>query len=193
MKLKQKRKQEKMLKMKPHMVNGGDASKGSNSVPVTKTPTKPIYNKEGQMVFSKFDFTDSGKKEKGKHNDLTGKDYKRLLEKIEKRNERIKKVKSRDEEAGKSLQDKFKWESVLNKAEGQKVKDDPELLKKSLKRKEKIKEKRKKKWEDRTRTVEKLQSDKQKKRTVNLQKRKQAVKDKKIQKAKKKGRILPGF
>lgn len=192
MKLKQKRKQEKILKNKPHIVNGGETSKGGN--PSTKTPTKPIYNKEGQIVFSKFDFTDSAKKEKKENqNELHGKDYKRLLEKIEKRNEKIKKLKNKDEDAAKSLQDKYKWESVMNKAEGQKVKDNPELLKKALKKKEKMKDKRKQKWGDRVKTVEKQQKDKQKKRTDNIQKRKQAAKDKKLQKAKKKGRLIPGF
>ncbi|KAH3800908.1 surfeit locus protein 6 homolog isoform X2 [Dreissena polymorpha] len=191
MKLKQKRKMEKMMKNKP-VVNGDHASKGSNSV-VPTSPPKPIYNSEGQIVFSKFDFTASGKKEKKEKSDLTGKDYKRLLQKIEKRNEKINKVKSKDESAAKSLQDKFKWESALHKAEGVKVKDNPELIKKALKRKEKIKQHRKKKWDARVETVKKQQNEKIKKRTENIQKRKQANKDKKMQKAKKKGRLLPGF
>ena len=137
-----------------------------------------MYNKEGQMVFSKFDFTDSAKKDKKeKGSDLTGKDYKRLLEKIEKRNEKISRLKNKDEGAAKSLENKFKWEAVMNKAEGQKVKDNPELLKKALKKKEKMRDQKKKKWDDRVSSVQKLQSDKQKKRTDNLQKRKQGNKD----------------
>ncbi|XP_052789198.1 surfeit locus protein 6 homolog [Mya arenaria] len=191
MKLKQKRKMEKLIKVKP-IVNGGDKTKGGNTSGESATP-KPIYNSEGQLVFSKFDFTASGKKAKGGKSDLTGKDYKRLLEKIEKRNEKIRKVGSKDEGAAKSLQEKFKWESVLHKAEGEKVKDNPELLKKALKRKEKIKDKKKQKWDERKSSTKKLQDDKLKKRNENIQKRKQANKDKKVQKAKKKGRILPGF
>lgn len=42
---------------------------GSDKIPDSKlsTPTKPVVNKEGQRVFSKFDFTDSNKKVKGKN------------------------------------------------------------------------------------------------------------------------------
>ena len=156
------------------------------------TPGKPIFNKEGQMVFSKFDFTDSTKKEKHK-NEFRGKDYKRLLEKVEKRNEKINKKRGEDETAGKMLVDKHKWKTALLKTEGEKVKDNPELLKKSLKRKEKMKEKRKKKWLDRESTVKKQQDAKHEKRTKNIQARKQNKKDNKLKKAKKKGRIIPGF
>ena len=192
MKLKQKKKLEKMQnKQNKKNGEGSKPSKGNLNKGMS-TPVKPVYNKEGQMVFSKFDFTDSAKKEKHQ-SDLHGKDYKRLLEKIEKRNEKINKVKSRDEGAGKALEDKFKWESVMHKAEGEKVKDNPELLKKALKRKQKMKDQKKKKWENRVETVDKQKEEKQKKRTENIQKRKQGMKDKKIKKLKKKGRILPGF
>lgn len=198
MKLKERR---KALKQGKQHLNS-DSSKpnanqnvnGPDKTPTKKfsTPSKPILNKEGQMVFSKFDFTDSNKKEKHK-NEFKGKDYKRLLEKVEKRNEKINKVKSKDEAAGKVLQDKLKWRAAMDKAEGEKVKDDPELLKKALKRKEKMKAKTKKQWQDRGNTVKKLQDAKQEKRTKNIQVRKQAKKDNKLKKAKKKGRIIPGF
>lgn len=183
----------KALKQGKHS-NANTSVNGSDKTHCSKfsTPSKPIVNKEGQMVFSKFDFTDSNKKEKRK-NEFKGKDYKRLLEKVEKRNEKINKLKSKDEAAGKILQDKYKWKAAFDKAVGEKVKDNPELLKKALKRKEKIKIKTKKKWQDRENTVKKQQAAKQEKRNKNLQARKQAKKDKKIKKAIKKGRIIPGF
>ena len=197
MKLKERR---KALKQGKQHLNS-DSSKASPNQSINgpnrttktmNTPSKPVFNKEGQMVFSKFDFTDSNKKEKHK-NEFRGKDYKRLLEKVEKRNEKINKVKSKDETAGKVLEDKFKWKAALDKAEGEKVKDNPELLKKALKRKEKMKVKSKKKWQDRENTVKKHQDAKQEKRTKNIQNRKQNKKDNKLKKAKKKGRIIPGF
>lgn len=191
MKLKQKRKLEK-LEAKQNKQNGDGSKPVKGNTNKGASPVRPVFNNEGQMVFSKFDFTDSAKKEK-KQTDLHGKDYKRLLEKIERRNQKINKVKSKDESAGKALEDKFKWQSVLHKAEGEKVKDNPEMLKKALKRKQKIADQRKKKWEKRVEHVEKMKDDRQKKRNENIQKRKQAVKDKKMQKLKKKGRILPGF
>lgn len=190
--MKQKRKLEKLQKKQGKQDGDGSKPIKGNLNKGASTPAKPVFNKEGQMVFSKFDFTDSTKKEK-KKSDLHGKDYKRLLEKIEKRNEKINKVKSKDESAGKALEEKFKWESALHKAEGEKVKDNPDMLKKALKRKQKMKEQKKKKWEKRVEHVDKMKEDKQKKRTDNIQKRKQNMKDKKIQKLKKKGRLVAGF
>jgi hypothetical protein len=48
----------------------------------------PVKDKTGKMVFSKFDFVDSGDKDLSQSN-LKGKDYKRLLEKVEKKKEKI--------------------------------------------------------------------------------------------------------
>ena len=193
MKLKQRRKAIKQGQQAPNS-NSKPGPSDSNKSPTKNmtTPSKPIFNKEGQMVFSKFDFTDSNKKEKHK-SEFKGKDYKRLLEKIEKRNEKIKKVKNKDEAAGKVLQDRYKWKAAFDKAEGEKVKDNPEMLKKALKRKEKMKEKTKKKWKDRENTVKKQQDARQEKRNKNIQARKQTKKDNKLKKAKKKGRLIPGF
>lgn len=65
-----------------------------------------------------------------------------------------------------------------------------ELLKKSLQKKKKLKEWRKRKWEKRIEHTEKMQAKIREKRTANIQSRKDAVKKKKLQKARKKGRIL---
>lgn len=198
MKLKQKKKAIKLGQQNSNlssMQTFSDHGLSDQSKSLSKTLSaslKPIFNKEGQVVFSKFDFTDSNKKRKHK-SELIGKDYKRLLEKIEKRNEKINKTKNKDEVAGRMLQDKYKWKSAFDKAEGEKVKDNPELLKKALKRREKKKEKSKNKWADRETTVKKNQDARQEKRKMNIQARKQTKKDNKLKKAKKKGRIIPGF
>lgn len=189
LKLKMRRKAEKNNKNKMNLgtnINGGIGS------PKPKTPIKPVYNKQGKMVFSKFDFTDSGEKEK-LNNELKGKDYKRLLEKIEKKQEKIKKLKEKDETAGKKLEEKVKWTSLLDKAQGAKIKDNPELLKKSLKRKEKLKQTRKKKWDIREKQTKQRIEKQQEKREKNIQARKKAKMDKKVERAKKKGRVVPGF
>jgi hypothetical protein len=155
------------------------------------TAAKPIFNKEGKMVFSKFDFTDAGEKDKSS-SALTGKDYKKLLEKVEKRKQKIKELGEKDAEKGKKFQEKVAWETALHKAEGVKVKDNPEHLKKALKKKEKVKEQRKKKWEERQERTEKQMKDRQLKRKKNIAAKKQSRIDKKIKK-KKKGRVIPGF
>ncbi|XP_060064292.1 surfeit locus protein 6 homolog [Ylistrum balloti] len=155
-------------------------------------PAKPVYNKEGKLVFSKFDFTEAAGKDRGKSN-LLGKDYKRLLEKIEKRQERVDKVKEKDAEKGKDMETKMAWESAMYRTQGQKVKDDPALVKKSMKRKEKMKKQKQKQWSQREEQVKKRMDAKIEKRTQNIQERKQQKKDKKLKRAKKKGRLVAGF
>ncbi|KAJ8680776.1 hypothetical protein QAD02_016563 [Eretmocerus hayati] len=82
---------------------------------------------------------------------------------------------------------------ALAKATGEKVKDDPELLKRTIKREEQKKKHSKKKWEARKEKVQKAVQEKQQKRSENILKRKRDVKTNKMKKAAKKGRIIPGF
>ncbi|ESO96180.1 hypothetical protein LOTGIDRAFT_231867 [Lottia gigantea] len=153
---------------------------------------KPVYDKEGKIVFSKFDFSQTNKKQKSKTG-LVGKDYKKLLEKLERKKSEFEKLREKDAKAANELEAKDKWNTAMSKAEGEKVKDNPQLLKNAIKRKEKNKEKHKKKWDDRQKTVEVKKQAKQDKRERNLDKRKQGKKDKKKKKMIKKGRIIPGF
>lgn len=77
------------------------------------------------LAFSNLDFVIKGKKQETKHekrNKLTGKDYKSLSAKVQKRREYIEKVKSKDEEKGKKLEQDIKWDTVMNRAQGNKVK-----------------------------------------------------------------------
>ncbi|KAK7095175.1 surfeit locus protein 6 homolog [Littorina saxatilis] len=199
----QKRLERKQRRMNANKKNknknkGSKASQDSIPTPnadspvVAKRPNKPIVNKEGKMVFSKFDFTQSGEKEKHTGT-LVGKDYKRLLAKLEQRDAKVAKVKESDPDAAAKLEQKHVWQDVLSKAKGEKVKDDPVLLKRALKRKEKMKTHRVKKWDDRKQIVEKHKNQRQDKREKNLQKRKDDKKAKHRKKLIKKGRILPGF
>jgi len=179
----------KLDKQKGNKEKDGTTSNGKTG---QKSPAKkPIYNKDGKLVFSKFDLADDRKRTKV--GAVTGKDYKTLLGKVQKQKEKIEKLKERDADKAKDLVEKLQWNKVIQKAEGIKVKDDPELLKKSLKKKEKMKEKRKNVWKEREEKVADKIKERQDKRKTNLQKRKHARIDKKIAKAKKKGRIIPGF
>ena len=191
MKLKLRRKTEKQNKVK------GERSTTAEKPVVAATKSaaaKPIFNREGKMVFSKFDFSDAGKEKKKGSDVLTGKNYKKLLEKVEKRKEKLTAVREKSGcGAARTLQKKMQWKSVLQKAEGVKVRDDPEMLKKSLKRKEKLTKKRADEWKERTERVKKTMDDRQEKRQRNVKKKKQGRIDKKIGRSKKKGHIIPGF
>jgi hypothetical protein len=73
------------------------------------------------------------------------------------------------------------------------VKDDPEILQKTIKKREKQKIKTKQEWKKRVQNVEGKIASKQKKREDNLNKRKEDKKKTKLKRAVKKGRIIPGI
>jgi hypothetical protein len=92
----------------------------------------------------------------------------------------------------KELKEHDAWKNILAKAEGIKVKDNVELLKKTIARKERQKKVSKNKWDERKDILEKTKKEKQDKRTNNLLKKKQEKKEKTKKKAIKKGRFVPG-
>uniref|UniRef100_A0A1I7XUW1 SURF6 domain-containing protein n=1 Tax=Heterorhabditis bacteriophora TaxID=37862 RepID=A0A1I7XUW1_HETBA len=171
---------------------------------------------EGKVVYSKFDFIVKDKKKKlskaERREKFTGKDYKSLLNKVfnkyfdvftifirfilskyyqvQKRDEKLKELKDKEPEKAKKMEEDIKWNRAISKAAGIKVKDNVELLKKGLKNKQKIKEKRIDKWQKRNENVKSNQAVKQDKRKVNLQKRIDEKKKKKMQILRRKGRIL---
>uniref|UniRef100_A0A8C5EIG2 Ribosomal RNA-processing protein 14/surfeit locus protein 6 C-terminal domain-containing protein n=2 Tax=Gouania willdenowi TaxID=441366 RepID=A0A8C5EIG2_GOUWI len=128
---------------------------------------------------------------KGQITPLTGKNYKQLLSRVEARKAKVEQLREKDEEKALELEKKIKWTNVLYKAEGLKIKDNGDMLRTSLKNKEKRRSQRKKQWNQRSEsTVEKMQH-RQDKRKRNLKKRQQKKVEKKKNKARKKGRVLP--
>lgn len=151
---------------------------------------KPVFNSENKLVYSKIDFANLGKKKHKKHK----KDPKKLLEEINEEKQVLDKL----EQEGNihevvQIKEKKAWKNALAKAEGQKVKDDPTLLKKSVKKKEQKVRSSKKKWEARIHGVEKSKEQRQKKRKENIDKKKKDKKVKKMKSASKRGKIIPGF
>ncbi|KAK4160104.1 hypothetical protein QBC43DRAFT_220515, partial [Cladorrhinum sp. PSN259] len=96
-------------------------------------------------------------------------DPKTALLKLENQKKRLAAL---DEGKRKDIEEKETWLAARKRAEGEKVVDNENLLKKALKRKEKAKKKSEKEWKDRAEGVTKAIYDRQKKREANLQKRK---------------------
>lgn len=128
---------------------------------------------------------------KGNLTPLTGKNYKQLLSRLEIRKNKLEDLKGKDEKKAQELETKMRWTNVLYKAEGVKIRDDEERLKKALKRKEQLKVQHRKQWEKRTEQVVEKMQQRQDKRRKNLQKKKLAKIERKKSKARKKGRVLP--
>ncbi|KAM9207014.1 surfeit locus protein 6 [Dugong dugon] len=128
---------------------------------------------------------------KGKLTPLTGRNYRQLLERLQARQVRLEELRERDAGQAQALEAKMQWTNLLYKAEGVKIRDSEPLLQEALKRKEKRRVQRKRKWEKRTaHVVEKMQQ-RQDKRRQNLRKKKVAKAERRMEKARKKGRILP--
>ncbi|KAF1945784.1 SURF6-domain-containing protein [Clathrospora elynae] len=141
---------------------------------------------DGQQLESNLSgFLNSGKK-KGKS------DTKTALEAAQKKQARINGF---DEEKRKDIQEKDLWLTAKKRAQGEKVFDDVGLLKKSLKRQQKQKDKSKQEWKERLTNVDQGKEAKQKKREQNLSKRKDEKGQKGKKKVKKPGKKVkrPGF
>ncbi|XP_026152977.1 surfeit locus protein 6 [Mastacembelus armatus] len=128
---------------------------------------------------------------KGKLTPLTGKNYKQLLSRVEARKAKVEQLREKDEGKAREMEEKMKWTNVLYKAEGVKIKDDEDMLRTSLKKKERRRTQRKKIWNKRSEGVIEKMQQRQDKRRKNLQKRKQVKTEKKKDRARKKGRVLP--
>jgi hypothetical protein len=121
-------------------------------------------------------------------------DPKTALEAAKKKKQRLSAL---DEAKRKDIEEKDLWLAAKKRAQGEKVLDDPTLLKKTVKRLEKQKSKSKQEWKERITSVEKGKAMRQKKREENLKKRKEekGQKGKKGKKAGKPGKKVkrPGF
>ncbi|KAK1918244.1 hypothetical protein P3342_000964 [Pyrenophora teres f. teres] len=134
---------------------------------------------DGQQLDSNLSGFLENKKKKGKS------DAKTALEAAKKKQARINAF---DEDKRKDIQEKDLWLAAKKRAQGEKVFDDVNLLKKSLKRQQKQKDKSKQEWKERLTNVDQGKAAKQKKREENLKKRK----EEKGQKGKKKAVKKPG-
>lgn len=158
---------------------------------------------EKAIIFNKVEMVEEGyvdkvlkkknKKQsiKGNITPLTGKNYKQLLNRVEARNAKLEALREKDEVKAHDYEQKIKWTNLLYKAEGIKIKDDEEMLRTALKKKEQRRAQRKKKWTELSGNLAEKMQHRQDKRRRNIQRRKQVKAEKKKNKARKKGRVLP--
>ena len=95
----------------------------------------------------------------------------RLLADAEKKRDRLQELKAGTEE-DKEKAMRIQWGDTLKEATGERVRDDPALIRKAMKRKAKKKAKSAKAWEARTEQLMDAKDQKQKIRSHNLEKRK---------------------
>ncbi|XP_077969128.1 surfeit locus protein 6 homolog [Styela clava] len=170
---------------------------GQKNAAALKTITNGIHssvNVDGRAVFNKFEFGDTGNSKKSKRNEHSAKKLTTLLAKVESKKEKLENLISSNPEEAETVMKKDTWDKALAKASGTKVKDDPELLKKSIKKEKSIKRQHAKKWKERDQSVQEKMQKKQDRRKRNIQARKDQSKNKKVSKRMKKfSKSVPGF
>lgn len=120
---KKTRKEERMLQKKLVNMekNGYDSSniKTENGEVLKIPKPKPVFNSQGKMVFSKFDFSEIGvqkKLPKGENNP------KKILQQLQEKKEKLKQLEeSGDREKVEEIKEKDAWKAALAKASGEKV------------------------------------------------------------------------
>ncbi|XP_045879039.1 surfeit locus protein 6-like [Meles meles] len=131
------------------------------------------------------------RKLKGNLAPLTGRNYRQLLERLQVRQAQLEELRGRDEGKARELESKTQWTNLLYKAESVRIRDDEHRLQEALRRKEKRRAQGQRRWEKRTaHVVEKMQR-RQDKRRQNLRKKRAARAQRRLHKARRKGRILP--
>ncbi|KAK2499363.1 hypothetical protein MC885_007082 [Smutsia gigantea] len=131
------------------------------------------------------------RKLKGHLAPLTGRNYRQLLERLQARQDQLEELRQQDEGRARELEAKLRWTDQLYKAEGVRVRDDEHLLQRALRRKEKRRAQRQRRWEKRAaHVVEKMQR-RQDQRRQNLRRKQAARTEQRLERARKKGRVLP--
>ncbi|QPG76861.1 hypothetical protein FOA43_004255 [Brettanomyces nanus] len=121
---------------------------------------------DGEKVRTDLSGTRRTKVKKGTaHKDLKGN-----LNKIWREKEKMNNVGAEKREA---LEKKKQWSHAMASVEGIKIKDDEQLLKKALKRKEAVKRKTKRQWGERVRGVREMKHAKEDRRQENIRIRKE--------------------
>jgi acetyl-CoA carboxylase beta subunit len=161
-----------------------------------KTPLKrkrPVVKSDGQVVYSKFDFisedkrgqSSMGKEKRGKAKPTD------LLKKAENYESKIARLETQGKkEDAVIVAEGRKWDTALKRAEGEKIRDDPFLLKKTIKKQDQLKQASRKKWQERIEHVDHQKKQRVDKRNTNIQARKDDKKKRSIKLQRKKGRML---
>ena len=164
--------------------------------PVTTPEVKPAPVVPSQITFGRFEFNKpdaiptQSKKKNMKKQPTKQKQLINTLKKIEDEENEINRLREENPEEGKEILRSKHWKTALAKAKGEKIRDNAQLLRKSIKKQAKIRQRSAKKWQKNKSETDKRMKERQDKRTANLQKRKDDKKAKIKKRLIKKGRLI---
>ncbi|KAI9807756.1 MAG: hypothetical protein M1825_005061 [Sarcosagium campestre] len=146
------------------------------SPPQVGSPVHTPFEPANNFSFGRVSFADGQQMDAGLNHLIDARQPKGprdplgALKVAEKKKSRIQ---SLSEAKRREVEEMDAWLKAQKRAQGEKVKDDPSLLKKTLKRKDKAKTRSEGEWKERIDGVEKGMEARQKKREDNLQKRRE--------------------
>ncbi|XP_020100608.1 ribosomal RNA-processing protein 14-C [Ananas comosus] len=177
-----KKKNKSKKKKKKNEEEGGPSSPlGKRKRDEEESNAAPTDISFGKVRSGGEDNQNKGKKKKSKLSKQQELERARRLEAAKK-----------DPEKGEKFAMKHSWKAAASRAAGEKVHDDPKLLKESIKREERSRKKHAEKWKERMETVEKARAEKQKTRADNIRGRAEQKRMRRIEKREKK-LMRPGF
>lgn len=194
---KRKRRELRAKEKAAKALEGAEATEPDLQVPREEAQAQPglLFNKvevtEEEPANKAQRRKEKRQKLKGNLTPLAGRNYRQLLERLQARQARLEDLRDRDAGQAQELEAKMRWTNLLYKAEGVRIRDDERLLQEALKRKEKRRAQRQRAWEKRTAHVVGKMQQRQDQRRQNLRKKKAAKAERRLEKARKKGRILP--
>ncbi|XP_074595247.1 uncharacterized protein LOC141850508 [Brevipalpus obovatus] len=147
-------------------------------------------NLDTEFIYSKLDTGGEEPKETSK----VVPRKKKLLKSLNQIQQKEKKIEKLVEKGKVNIAEKLKEEELWNKAlarcRGEKIRDDPKKIARTLKREQKTKIRHSKKWKERKQHVEDKMERRQKRRQKNIKAKSEQKKKKKMQKLRKKGKII---
>ena len=166
--LRQKAKEEEKRKQAELIARGSPLMSPSLRSPGSPLPDNFSYGRiafaNGQQSSADLSLLHNARKSKGPQDPRTA---------LQAAQNKEKRIAGFDEAKRDDIAEKDVWLNSLKRAQGERIRDDSSLLKKTLKRKEKQKKKSEEKWDERLEGVRKGQEMRQKKRENNLAKRKE--------------------
>lgn len=158
-----------------------------DKAPETPAKSKKEFNKDEKLFFSKIEI--EGEQNKKKTAGSTN--PRENLMKLKQQKKKIKDLMEiGDKEKAMKEKQKQLWDAAFKKTEGIKVKDNEEILKKTIKKRKVEKKKSKVDWKKRGDKVKQEQEKRQKKRQDNIEKKKTEKQKKKHKLMVKKGRVF---
>ena len=162
----------------------------------SKSLTKDLSTISTQITYSRFEFNNENsidtnlKKKKSKKFQSKRKKLLNTLKQVESEQNEMNRLQEENPDEGELILRSKHWKTALAKAKGEKLRNNIQLLRKSIKKQSKHRKQSAKRWQQNKFEIEKRMKERQEKRQTNIQKRKDDKKAKLKKKLIKKGRLV---